>query len=134
MKRLFCPILVLLLLAACSPKARDAVACGERPDIYPDYVGVTVPVTIAPLDFTLKGADAIDVLLSAPDGGLHLYEREGTWSGPSAAYTESAYGADADGRIAAQIPVLCHSESSSLNLPSFLTMQLSFLPSTLLYH
>ena len=68
MKRLFCPILVLLLLAACSPKARDAVACGERPDIYPDYVGVTVPVTIAPLDFTLKGADAIDVLLSAPDG------------------------------------------------------------------
>ena len=63
-----CLILAVLLLAACSPKARDAAPAGVLPDIWPDYVGVTVPATIAPLDFTLSGAEALDVQLTAPDG------------------------------------------------------------------
>ena len=68
MKRLTILLLALFALAACHPKARDAVSIEALPDIYPDYVGVTVPVTIAPLDFTLKGAQALDVQLTAPDG------------------------------------------------------------------
>ena len=59
---------VLLTLAACSPRERDASPAGTLPAIWPDYVGVTVPASIAPLDFTLPGADALDVLLTAPDG------------------------------------------------------------------
>ena len=58
---------VLLTLAACSPRERDASPAGTLPAIWPDYVGVTVPASIAPLDFTLPGADALDVLLTAPD-------------------------------------------------------------------
>ena len=60
--------LAALVLVACAPKERDAVADGRLPDIYPDYVGVTIPVGIAPLDFSLKGADAVSVQLAAPDG------------------------------------------------------------------
>ena len=46
-------ILALLMLVSCSPRARHAVSAGTVPDIFPDYVGVTVPATVAPLDFAL---------------------------------------------------------------------------------
>ena len=68
MKRLTILLLALFALAACHPKAHDAISTEALPDIYPDYVGVTVPATIAPLDFTIKGAQALDVQLTAPDG------------------------------------------------------------------
>ena len=61
-------VLAALILAACSPKAREAAPAGIRPVIYPDYAGVTVPATIAPLDFSMAGADALDVRIAAPDG------------------------------------------------------------------
>ena len=61
-------ILALLMLVSCSPRARHAVPAGTVPDIFPDYVGVTVPATVAPLDFTLDGARALDVRVVAPDG------------------------------------------------------------------
>ena len=61
-------ITATLVLAACSPKARNASQVAARPDIYPDYVGVTIPTGIAPLDFTVKGTDGLDVVLKSPDG------------------------------------------------------------------
>ena len=68
MKRVLLLALAVLMLAACSPKARDAAPAGRLPEIWPDYAGVTVPATIAPLDFTLKGAAALDVCVTAQDG------------------------------------------------------------------
>ena len=68
MNRFPCFLLALLLLAACTPKARNATATDALPEIYPDYIGVTVPACIAPLDFTLKGAQALDVRILASDG------------------------------------------------------------------
>lgn len=68
MNRFLCLVAVLLTLAACSPREQNATLVGTQPDIWPDYVGVTVPATIAPLDFTLPGAAALDVRLTAPDG------------------------------------------------------------------
>ena len=68
MNRYLCFVTALLALAACSPRERNATPAGTLPGIWPDYVGVTVPATIAPLDFTLPGADALDVRLTAPDG------------------------------------------------------------------
>lgn len=61
-------ITATLVLAACSQKARNASQVAARPDIYPDYVGVTIPTGISPLDFTVKGTDALDVVLKSPDG------------------------------------------------------------------
>ena len=68
MNRFPCFLLALLLLAACTPKARNATATDALPEIYPDYIGVTVPACIAPLDFMLKGAQALDVRILASDG------------------------------------------------------------------
>ena len=60
--------LTVLALSACSPKARDAAQSGSLPEIWPDYAGVTIPAGIAPLDFSLGGAEALDVDAAAPDG------------------------------------------------------------------
>ncbi len=59
---------VIFILAACSPGVRNASPQNGLPDIYPDYIGVTIPTGIAPLDFTLKDADALDVTLTGADG------------------------------------------------------------------
>ena len=48
-------IIGLCLLAACSSAPEDAVKVDVLPEIYPDYVGVTIPADIAPLDFNLAG-------------------------------------------------------------------------------
>ena len=80
MRRFACLIVAALSLAACSPKERNAVPSASLPDIYPDYVGVTVPATIAPLDFTVRGAQAVDVLLTAPDGTTLRSRGEGSSS------------------------------------------------------
>ena len=61
-------LLLVLLLASCRPGMQNAAPAGRLPDIYPDYIGVTVPATIAPLDFSLKDAEELDVRLTAPDG------------------------------------------------------------------
>ena len=68
MKRLDILLLAALLAIACTPGAHDGAPVGALPGIWPDYVGVTVPACIAPLDFELPGAEALDVLLTAPDG------------------------------------------------------------------
>jgi len=49
---------VAAVISSCSPK----VASGhseERPVIFPDYIGVTVPVNIAPMNFMVIGADYV---------------------------------------------------------------------------
>ena len=41
----------LLLLSACTPHPTDVQKSEELPPIYPDYVDVTIPKNIAPLNF-----------------------------------------------------------------------------------
>lgn len=72
-----CPCLLVALsalLAACQPKVNNAVKSDKQPDIYPDYVGVTIPAGIAPLNFSMAGdADAIDVVARGSKGGeIHV--------------------------------------------------------------
>lgn len=63
-----------LLAVACSPAPKDVVAVDELPQIYPDYVDVTIPVGIAPLNFSMAddSVTAIDVEVRGSLGGsLH---------------------------------------------------------------
>lgn len=48
----------LLSLASCQVREAGGVVDGE-PDIFPDYVGVTLPVNIAPINFMVRDATAI---------------------------------------------------------------------------
>lgn len=62
------PLLVLLsLLAACTPSPENVTEKDVFPNIYPDYIGVTVPENIAPLDFLLR--DSCDAILAVASFG-----------------------------------------------------------------
>ncbi len=69
------PLLMLTLLMALSSGCgvKDPVFSGRSPRIFPDYRDVTVPATIAPLNFTIDNAARIDVTLTGDDGStLHI--------------------------------------------------------------
>ena len=62
------------LFTSCTSTPTDVVMQDTLPDIYPDYVGVTIPAEIAPLNFNGAddGIDCIDVVVKGSKGGeLH---------------------------------------------------------------
>jgi len=62
---LFCAV------AGCSQRPTDVSAVASVPEIFPDYVDVTIPVGIAPLNFGMAadGYDRIDVVVRGAKGG-----------------------------------------------------------------
>ena len=65
---------ILWLFAACKETVSDAQQESHQPSIYPDYVGVTIPVNIAPLNFSMADDDAllIDAVITDRHGhSLH---------------------------------------------------------------
>ena len=72
-KSLLILLSLLLLSAACREEVIDPAPYGLPPDIFPDYNGVTVPATIAPMNFSMDGARLIDVTLTGDDGStMHV--------------------------------------------------------------
>ena len=70
---------ILLFLAACTETVSDARQESAQPEIYPDYVGVTIPVNIAPLNFNMadETAQRIDVVITDRHGNsLHSQGEE----------------------------------------------------------
>ena len=58
MKNYILNIFVILAICSCSvSKPENAEQVNELPPIYPDYIGVTIPVEIAPLDFDFNGGE-----------------------------------------------------------------------------
>ena len=67
------------MLAACSTAVENAKQEAARPDIYPDYLGVTVPVNIAPLNFGMadEQASLVDAVVTDSHGNsLHSQGEE----------------------------------------------------------
>lgn len=77
MKKFLYIAIIVLLATSCSDAVHDAAKVNELPKIYPDYVDVTIPVGIAPMDFDIvdaKGlpdasAECIDVTVKGSKGG-----------------------------------------------------------------
>lgn len=71
---------ILLCFASCSQSPTNVKDVEQCPPIYPDYIGVTIPVDIAPLNFNLvdEDIDAIDVVAKgSKDGEIHS---SGKWA------------------------------------------------------
>lgn len=67
---------ILSMLAACTPSPENVMESDELPNIYPDYIGVTVPENISPLNFLLRdGCEAIYVTASIGDYQIVSHRR-----------------------------------------------------------
>ncbi len=67
--------LALMAFASCTPHVENATEDRSLPKIFPDYVDVTVPVDIAPLNFCAadEDVDCIDVMVQGKQGGeMHV--------------------------------------------------------------
>lgn len=65
--RRWLPLLFAVMIAACSGKTTFV---DELPEIYPDYIGVTIPAGIAPLNFNLpEEYDRVFVRVTGSNGG-----------------------------------------------------------------
>ena len=61
-------------LASCSSTPENATQVNQLPKIFPDYVGVTIPIDIAPLDFNMvdDAVETMDVMVKGSKAGeLH---------------------------------------------------------------
>ena len=77
MKKIIYTLFALLLISSCTTETvRDAKQDTSRPKIYPDYVDVTIPVNIAPLNFCMADENAllIDAVV-ADNHGNSLYSQ-----------------------------------------------------------
>ena len=74
MKQVLYIFITLLLLTSCNDAVSDAKQEAALPQIYPDYVGVTIPANIAPLNFCMadEKASLIDAVITDRHGhNLH---------------------------------------------------------------
>ncbi len=70
MRTLCLTLLCGALLASCTTRPRAVQHSDSLPEIYPDYIGVTIPAGIAPLNFDLVDAcDYVEVEVSGSQGG-----------------------------------------------------------------
>ena len=72
-------IIALLIFSGCREQVESPHRVDTYPPIFPDYVGVTVPMTIAPLNFTVKTEtfDKIDVKIKGQKSGeIHVQDTE----------------------------------------------------------
>ena len=79
MKRIFHILLVSYLLVSCTETISDSQQEDKLPLIYPDYIGVTIPVSIAPLNFsqTDEAVARIDAVVTDCHGhSLHSQGQE----------------------------------------------------------
>ncbi len=70
---------LLALLTACSHAVTSPQQVDALPEIYPDYIGVTIPATIAPMNFDFMGGeyDRVDVLVEgAEESSLHINDKK----------------------------------------------------------
>ncbi|MBQ8988808.1 MAG: hypothetical protein IJ067_03870, partial [Prevotella sp.] len=82
MRRIFSIIGILAILGflGCSRLPENPTKIDQQPEIYPDYIGVTIPADIAPLNFNFsdENIDAMDVTVRGSKGGeIHT---DGAWA------------------------------------------------------
>ena len=104
MKSLFPSLLVILLLASCH-KWEPRETTDELPDIFPDYVDVTVPCNIAPLNFGMEEATALQVVLRKSDVTIEVKGKKYVDIGERDWHRLTASPGDIEVTVSARLPL-----------------------------
>ena len=67
-----------MVVSACGNPVTSPERVDEWPDIYPDYIGVTIPATIAPMNFNCIGGayERVDVTVTGGKSGeMHVNDK-----------------------------------------------------------
>ncbi len=73
MKPIYIFLSFLLFMISCAEKPENVKETDVFPPIYPDYVGVTIPAEIAPMNFNVVGAEIVDITVTgSKSGDLHI--------------------------------------------------------------
>lgn len=78
MKNIAVCIMAAWWFAACGNPVTSPERVDEWPDIYPDYIGVTIPATIAPMNFNCIGGayECVDVTVTGGKSGeMHVNDK-----------------------------------------------------------
>ncbi len=75
-------ILFLFLAVSCGQRISVSESIGESPEIFPDYVGVTVPPNIAPLNFSYLGDETAALIVRGKSGERLITGHKGLFSFP----------------------------------------------------
>lgn len=69
-----CGLVIAVMSVSCTESVDNAAVTDRQPAIFPDYVGVTIPATIAPMNFSMADdADKMDVTVKGSKGGeMHV--------------------------------------------------------------
>lgn len=70
-------VYLIIGVASCTPSPKDVRKVGELPPVYPDYVDVTVPCNIAPLNFLLRDSCEALYVTASVDGSEIISHRKG---------------------------------------------------------
>lgn len=70
MKSVIYTFFAIILFYSCTETPTNPIIINERPNIFPDYAGVTVPVGIAPLNFHIvaEGVERVSVIIHGENG------------------------------------------------------------------
>lgn len=70
-------VMLLLVVTSCKKSVTNPTVCNEYPNIYPDYVDVTIPQNIAPLNFmAAPSVELMDVVIKGNKTTLHYQEKQ----------------------------------------------------------
>lgn len=69
MKKIYIFLSLSMLLFSCTDKPENSKSVNDYPPVYPDYIGVTVPDNIAPMNFNIKDAEVVDVVVKGSKSG-----------------------------------------------------------------
>ena len=75
---IMCMVAAVMMTTACTDRPKDALCLDQLPNIYPDYIDVTIPAGLAPLNFNVMAegelrkeadVDVVDVAVRGSKGG-----------------------------------------------------------------
>ena len=68
-------LLFVVLIAGCDRTLKSEGEMGRQPLIYPDYIGVTIPCNIAPMNFSVIEEGEFALIIKGKDEEIHLLAR-----------------------------------------------------------